>query len=116
MSFESLTDVEGVKMYPGMIIQYKVRPLLNIPMGWTTEITHCEDSKYFVDEQRFGPYALWHHQHHFEAVAGGVKMVDTIHYAIGMGLFGRIAYAVYVKSRLEGIFSYREKRVKEIFG
>ena len=109
-------DVEGVKMYPGMIIQYKVRPLLNIPMGWTTEIIHCEDGKYFVDEQRFGPYALWHHQHHFEAVAGGVKMTDTIHYAIGMGILGRIAYVVYVKNRLEGIFSFREKRVKEIFG
>jgi ligand-binding SRPBCC domain-containing protein len=116
MSFEILTDVQGVKMYAGMIIQYKVRPLLNIPMGWTTEITHCEEGKYFVDEQRFGPYALWHHQHHFEAVDGGVKMTDTIHYAIGMGVLGRIAYAVYVKNRLEGIFSYREKRVKEIFG
>jgi len=117
MRFVVTSDyTQDTKMYAGMIIQYKVRPLLNIPLGWTTEITHCEEGKYFVDEQRFGPYALWHHQHQFEVVEGGVKMTDTVHYAIGMGILGKIAHVLYVKKRLEGIFSFREKRVKEIFG
>jgi len=116
MSFEILTNVEGVKMYPGMIIQYKVRPLLNIPMGWTTEITHCEEGKYFVDEQRFGPYALWHHQHHFKEVEGGVKMTDLIHYKAPMGFLGDIAVALFIKKQLEGIFEFRKKKVIELFG
>ena len=116
MSFEILSDLEGVKMYPGMVIHYKVRPLMNIPLRWTTEITHCVEGKFFVDEQRFGPYAFWHHQHHFEAVAGGVKMTDIVNYAIGFGPIGALANAVYVENRLKEIFAFREKAVAEIFG
>ncbi|MFN8777480.1 MAG: SRPBCC family protein [Flavobacteriales bacterium] len=116
MSFEILSEVDGVKMYPGMVIHYRVRPLLQIPLRWTTEITHCVDKKYFVDEQRFGPYAFWHHQHHFEEVSGGVQMTDTINYAIGMGPLGSMANALYVGKRLEEIFTYREKVVGDIFG
>jgi ligand-binding SRPBCC domain-containing protein len=116
MHFEILSDIKGVRMYPGMIIHYKVRPLLNLPLRWTTEITHCADRSFFVDEQRFGPYAFWHHQHHFEAVAGGVRMTDTVNYAIGFGMLGRLANAVYVARRLRQIFEYREQVVGELFG
>jgi ligand-binding SRPBCC domain-containing protein len=116
MSFEILSDLNGVKMYPGMVIHYKVRPLMNIPLRWTTEITHCVEGKFFVDEQRFGPYAFWHHQHHFEAVADGVKMTDIVNYAIGFGPIGALANAVYVENRLKEIFAFREKAVAEIFG
>ncbi|MFN8698134.1 MAG: SRPBCC family protein [Flavobacteriales bacterium] len=116
MSFEILSDLNGVKMYPGMVIHYKVRPLMNIPLRWTTEITHCVEGKFFVDEQRFGPYAFWHHQHHFEAVTGGVTMTDIVNYAIGFGPIGALANAVYVENRLKEIFAFREKAVAEIFG
>jgi len=115
MSFEILSDVGDVKMYPGMLIHYKVRPLMNFPLNWTTEITHCEERKFFVDEQRFGPYTFWHHQHRFEAVADGVRMTDTISYAIGFGVIGRLANTIYVGRRLREIFAYREKVVREIF-
>jgi ligand-binding SRPBCC domain-containing protein len=116
MSFEILSDLDGVKMYPGMVIHYKVRPLMNIPLRWTTEITHCVEGKFFVDEQRFGPYAFWHHQHHFEAIEGGVKMTDIVNYAIGFGPIGALANSVYVENRLKEIFAFREKAVAEIFG
>lgn len=116
MSFEILSDLDGVKMYPGMVIHYKVRPLMNIPLRWTTEITHCVEGKFFVDEQRFGPYAFWHHQHHFEAMEGGVRMTDIVNYAIGLGPIGALANAVYVERRLKEIFAFREKAVAGIFG
>ena len=115
MSFEILSDVSGVEMYAGMIVRYKVRPILNIPMNWVTEITHVADRKYFIDEQRFGPYALWHHQHHFEEKDGGVLMTDILHYAIPFGPIGRIANALLVDKRVEEIFSYREKVIDQIF-
>lgn len=115
MSFEILTDLEGKKMYPGMIINYKVRPLLNIPLRWTTEITHCETHKYFVDEQRFGPYAFWHHQHIFEQKDDHILMTDLVHYAIPFGILGRLANAVFVKQKLIHIFEFRNKKVKETF-
>ncbi len=88
---------------------------MNIPMSWTTEITHCEDKKFFVDEQRFGPYAFWHHQHHFKAVEGGVEMTDIVHYAVGWGILGKIASWVYVDRQLQHIFDFRNIEIKKIF-
>ena len=107
---------EGQKMYPGMIITYKVSPLLGIKLNWMTEITHVKEGDYFVDEQRFGPYALWHHQHHFQEIPGGVLMTDIINYAIPMGIFGRMANSILVAKEIQGIFDYREKKVEELFG
>lgn len=115
MNFEILSDLRDGKMYPGQIIQYKVRPIANIPMSWTTEITHVIDKKYFVDEQRFGPYSFWHHQHWFEANDKGVLMTDIVHYALPLGLLGRIANSLFVAKQLEDIFEYRFKVVDELF-
>ncbi len=103
-------------MYAGQIIEYKVRPLLGIPLYWMTEITHVKENEYFVDEQRFGPYSLWHHQHHFNVIDGGVEMSDFIHYKITGWFFGDIANATMVRNQLAGIFRYREKIIKERFG
>lgn len=116
MSFEILTDIKGKKMYPGMIINYKVRPFMNIPLAWTTEITHCETHHYFVDEQRFGPYSFWHHRHLFEQKDGYVEMTDLVHYGLPGGIIGRLANSVYVEQKLQSIFDYRSVKVDEIFG
>ncbi|MEO8795486.1 MAG: SRPBCC family protein [Daejeonella sp.] len=107
---------EGQKMYPGMIITYKVSPLLGIKMDWMTEITHVKEMEYFVDEQRFGPYALWHHQHHFKEIEGGVNMIDIVNYAVPFGFIGRIANNLIVEKEVNKIFSYREAKVEELFG
>lgn len=104
------------KMYAGQVIEYKVSPLLGIPLYWMTEITHVEDQKYFVDEQRFGPYRLWHHQHHFKAIDGGVEMTDIVHYKLPLWFLGDIANELFVKKKLRQIFDYRFKKVEELFG
>ena len=115
LKFEILSDIENKEMHSGMIIRYNIRPLMNIPMSWTTEITHCHDQQFFVDEQRFGPYAFWHHQHHFKAVEGGVEMTDIVHYAVGWGILGKIASWVYVDRQLQHIFDFRNIEIKKIF-
>ena len=101
----------GGEMYPGQVIEYYVHPLLNIPLYWMTEITHVQPMKYFVDEQRFGPYSLWHHQHHFKEVTGGVEMTDIVHYKLPLWFLGDIANALFVKKQLKGIFDYRTEKV-----
>lgn len=103
-------------MYPGMLITYKVSPLMGIKLDWVTEITHVKDKEYFVDEQRFGPYALWHHEHHFKEINGGVHMTDLFTYAIGYGPIGSIANSALVAKKVNDIFKYREKAVIELFG
>jgi ligand-binding SRPBCC domain-containing protein len=107
---------EDTKMYPGMIITYKITPIFGIKMNWMTEITHVREGEYFVDEQRFGPYALWHHQHHFKAIEGGVKMTDILNYAIPYGIIGRLSNKVLINKQIKKIFSYREKAIIELFG
>ena len=81
-----------------------------------TEITQVKDKQYFIDEQRYGPYSLWHHQHHFKEIPGGVEMTDIIHYKNPFWIFGRLANTLFVKKQLDGIFDYRFKKVEEMFG
>jgi len=114
MSFEIISGV-AKPMYPGMIIRYKIAPFLGIKMNWVTEISQVMQNKLFVDEQRFGPYKLWHHQHHFKEVKGGVEMKDLLHYAIPLGPIGRIANAVYVENQIDHIFEYRKVKIDELF-
>ncbi|MCB0522001.1 MAG: SRPBCC family protein [Lewinellaceae bacterium] len=103
-------------MYPGIFIEYTVRPLLGIPTKWVTEITHVKDREYFVDEQRLGPYQIWHHQHHFKAIPGGVEMTDIVDYRIPLGPVGMLLNALFIGNKVKGIFEYRNKRLIELFG
>jgi len=115
MGFEITNITHQEEMYEGQIIAYKVRPILNIPLRWVTEITHVKEPYYFVDEQRFGPYSFWHHQHIFEENDEGVLMKDIVNYGIPLGPLGRIANTVFVRKQLEGIFDYRLKAVDNLF-
>ena len=103
-------------LYTGQIIQYIVTPLLGIKTKWVSEITHIEDKKYFVDEQMYGPYSLWHHKHFIKEIEGGVEMEDIIDYKVPLGVLGQIMHPILVKPKLEEIFSYRQKKLIELFG
>ncbi|MFT4535810.1 MAG: ligand-binding SRPBCC domain-containing protein [Saprospiraceae bacterium] len=110
-----ITSKSNEKMYPGMLITYIVTPLLGIGMRWCTEITHVKNKSYFIDQQRFGPYNMWHHQHHFEEVEGGVMMRDIVNYGIPLGILGQIANSIMVKSQLKEIFEYRVQAVEKLW-
>ncbi len=103
-------------MFPGQIIQYIVTPVFGIKTKWVTEITHVQHLKYFVDEQRFGPYSLWHHKHFLKEIPGGVEMEDIIHYKIPLGFLGQLMHPIIVKPKLDEIFEYRRKKLIELFG
>jgi ligand-binding SRPBCC domain-containing protein len=115
MGFEIHYMSGGATMYPGQLIRYTVYGLPHIPMDWVTEITHVQKPYYFVDEQRFGPYALWHHQHHFKEVQGGVEMSDEVNYAIPFGLLGRLANRLLVRRAVNRIFDHRYKVLEQYF-
>lgn len=116
MSFQILSDIRNLPMYEGMIICYKISPFTGIKMNWVTEITHISERKFFVDEQRFGPYAMWHHEHHFEERDGGVLMRDVLHYKVPYGIVGTIADTLFVDKKVEQIFAFRKKTIEELFG
>jgi ligand-binding SRPBCC domain-containing protein len=103
-------------MYQGQLIQYIVTPILGIPTKWVTEITHVVDKKFFVDEQRFGPYALWHHKHFIKAIPGGVEMEDIVDYKVPFGVLGQMVQPFIVAPKLNEIFEYRRKKLVELFG
>jgi len=115
MGFEILSGTDR-PMYAGQIIQYIVTPIAGIKTKWVTEITHTKDKEYFVDEQRFGPYALWHHKHFIKPIAGGVALEDIIDYKIPMGVLGQLAHPILVKPKLQEIFAYRKQKLIELFG
>lgn len=102
-------------IYPGQVIQYHVSPVLGLRLNWVTEITHVKEGYYFVDEQRSGPYAFWHHQHHLEDVEGGTLMKDLVHYKAPFGLAGQLANSLFIRKQLNGIFAYRHAKLEELF-
>ncbi len=115
MGFNILSGADRA-MYPGQIIQYIVTPIAGIKTKWVTEITHVKDKEYFVDEQRFGPYALWHHKHFLEEIPGGVEMEDIVDYKLPFGILGQMAHPFLVAPKLKEIFGYRQKKLVELFG
>lgn len=115
MGFDIQTPNLPDKIYEGMIIQYTVRPLLGIPTTWVTEITHVRDKAYFVDEQRVGPYRLWHHQHILIPREDGVLMKDIVSYQPPLGVLGRLANTLVIQKKLDAIFAYRTRVLEKIF-
>lgn len=110
-----ITSGQPEKMFPGQIITYKVSPFPGFVTNWVTEITHVLAGSYFVDEQRFGPYRMWHHIHRFEEKQSGVLMTDQVSYKLPFGFIGRIAHGLFVKAQLKRIFEFREQKLNELF-
>ena len=116
LGFEITNDLENRKMYPGQIIAYIVRPLWGLPLEWVSEITHVQEPYYFIDEQRCGPYQIWHHEHRFASIPNGVEMSDVVYYKMPFGFLGNAFHSLKVKHDLEAIFSYRNAKLEKLFG
>jgi ligand-binding SRPBCC domain-containing protein len=101
--------------YAGQIIRYKISIIPGIRVNWMTEITHLNRPHNFIDEQRFGPYALWHHQHNFREVDGGIEMTDELNYAIPFGIIGRLVHWIFVRKRVSDIFDHRASVLDKLF-
>ena len=112
-----ITNNPPPKTYRGQIITYKIGILPGINSNWITEITHLEDRKFFVDEQRFGPYAMWHHEHHFEEISEGkVKMTDIVNFKLPMGFLGDLFGGAIIKNKVISIFKSRFDILNKTFG
>ena len=116
MKFIIRTALKEGPIFSGMKIEYTVRPLLNIPLHWITEIMNVDAPRNFTDCQLKGPYALWQHTHTFETVVGGVKMTDHVEYALPLGFLGGIAHVLVVKKKLKEIFDFRSETLVNLFG
>jgi ligand-binding SRPBCC domain-containing protein len=116
MGFIITSNNASEKMYAGMIITYKVSPLAGIKINWVTEITQVKDKEFFVDEQRMGPYKMWHHQHKIEAIEGGVLMTDIVSYQPPFNILGSLANALIIKRKLKLIFDFRTDALEKRFG
>jgi ligand-binding SRPBCC domain-containing protein len=116
MGFRIISPPSGNRIYAGQLIEYRLRPLPGWSVYWMTEITQVQDAVYFIDEQRFGPYSLWHHQHHFREIPGGVEMTDIVHYKAPFGWLGTLANALFIRKQLDRIFGYRRQQVEKLFG
>ena len=103
------------KMYEGMIITYKVYPFLGIPSNWVTEITQVKEKNFFIDEQRFGPYKFWHHQHHFKQIDEGIEMEDIVTYALPLDPLSRPLNSLFVGNKVKEIFKFREEVLNKLF-
>ncbi len=116
MRFKIISRHHGENIFAGQLIEYKIKPFLGIPFYWMTEITHVKEKEYFIDVQRHGPYKLWHHQHFFKAVQGGVEMTDIVHYKTPMWWLGALANRLFLRKKLMDIFDHRATAISKILG
>lgn len=115
MGFKVTSEVPE-KMYSGMIISYIVKPMFGIPVKWLSEITNVKEGSYFIDQQRSGPYKMWHHQHILEEIDNGVLMTDIVTYIPPFGILGDIANSLFIKKKLNQIFDHRTLVLVNKFG
>ncbi|HUV30138.1 MAG TPA: SRPBCC family protein [Acidobacteriota bacterium] len=115
LNLRPISDVPAL-MYEGMLVTYRITPFAGIPVTWVTEITHVNEPFMFIDEQRFGPYRFWHHEHRFEEIANGIVLGDTVRYGLPLGILGRIAHALVVRRQIDAIFAFRERVLGQRFG
>jgi ligand-binding SRPBCC domain-containing protein len=116
LDFNILSDLNGMEIYTGMIIDYKVKPLFGIPVKWQTEITAVEKPNYFIDTQLKGPYTLWEHHHHFIQKANGILAMDRVRYSLPFGILGDVFHSIVVRRKIESIFEFRRIMLEKIFG
>ena len=116
LKFKVISKHHGEKIYAGQIIEYTISPVLGVPVYWMTEITHVKDREFFADEQRKGPYKLWHHQHHFKQIPGGVEMTDIVHYKSPGWILEPIVDRLIVRPKLDKIFRFRFDVIEQQFG
>lgn len=110
-----ITSPPASETYAGQIITYTVRPFFRVAVNWTSEITQLDRPNFFIDEQRFGPYRFWHHQHRFREVEGGVEVCDLVHYLLAHDQLAALINRLFVAPRLKRIFDYRCRALKDIF-
>lgn len=116
LNFEMTSPFEADQMYAGQIFTYKIRPFLNIPLEWVTEITHVQAPNYFIDEQRFGPYKFWWHEHRFNPIPKGVEMIDLVYYKLPYGFLGELLHRLKIKRDIQSIFAFRAEKLEKLFG
>lgn len=110
-----ITSGKPEKMYAGQIISYKIKIFPFFSSHWVTEITQVENLSFFIDEQRFGPYKMWHHEHRFKSENNTIGMHDKVTYKIPFGFLGRFAHFLFIRKKLESIFTFRAKLLSEKF-
>ncbi len=103
-------------LHPGTIISASIRPVPVISTSWISEITHIRPPQFYITEQRFGPFKMWHHEHHFRAIDEGVEIEDIIMYGMHFGMIGSFVHNIYLRKRLHDVFSYRAQALEQRFG
>lgn len=109
MGFDIRSSDMGMRA--GLGIEYRIRPLLGIPVTWRTRIERYDPPEGFVDVQEAGPYRRWEHRHTFLDDPAGTLVQDEVTYELPLGPIGDLAHDPIVRPRLETIFGHRARTV-----
>ena len=109
LNFTILTALP-IEIREGTEIDYRIR-LHGVPIPWRSRIDEWVPGVSFVDRQLLGPYRWWRHEHRFEHLSGGTRVIDRVEYAARAGWGSNWL----VRRELERIFSYRREAMRTIF-
>ena len=103
----TVTSKVPEKIYAGLMISYRMKAVFGIPMAWLSEVSHCEEPKRFVYQQRIGPFKFWSHEVCLTEQDQGIILEDIMFYAMPLGWLGEFINSVLIANKLEQIFDTR---------
>jgi len=112
----TITSKVPEKMYAGLMISYQMKAVFGIPMSWLSEVSHCDEPKRFVYEQRIGPFKFWSHEVCLTEQQNGILLEDIMFYAMPLGWLGQLVNRVLIADKLERIFDTRHAYLQSKFG
>jgi ligand-binding SRPBCC domain-containing protein len=104
----TVTSKVPERIYGGLMISYDMKAVFGISMAWLSEISHCDEPKRFVYEQRIGPFKFWSHEVCLTEQDGGIVMEDIVFYAMPLGFIGQFINKILIAGKLEQIFTVRQ--------
>ncbi|MEY3882665.1 MAG: hypothetical protein RIQ94_3461 [Pseudomonadota bacterium] len=112
----TITSKVPEKIYAGLMISYQMKAVFGIPMSWLSEISHCNEPKRFVYEQRIGPFKFWSHEVCLTEQQNGILLEDIMFYAMPLGWLGQLINRALIADKLERIFDTRHAYLQNKFG
>ena len=90
----------------GEFVTWRARHF-GITWTMTSTITEWDRPRCFVDEQRKGPFKSFRHEHLFEPVAHGTRLVDHVEFQAPLGPLGRVAERLVLARYLRRLIDVR---------
>lgn len=86
---------------------------LGVKQYLTSRVTDFDPPHFFADEMQKGAFKSMRHEHHFISTGKGTIMKDVFNFESPLGILGKLANTLFLKSYMTNFLVNRNKVIKE---